>query len=256
MVVGLKCPALAPGIFILEKALRKSVVARFLYEPATKGKNMKRRFAVPAAIALTAHAVLFMGYGRPPIPSKPDSNVLLVENDDSWRDKLPPEPVVTTSDDGESSSNIAVIEGPPVTPEPPPTNIPTGPVITQDWVQERNGTATKLTAFNVGLPAGENLDKGAVTVSMLDDKPRTRYQKSPVYPRSLKSAGETGTVWVDFMVDERGYVHDARVVKSTNPGFNDVTLTAVAEWRFEPGKHKGIPVRFRMSLPMVFDITG
>jgi protein TonB len=91
---------------------------------------------------------------------------------------------------------------------------------------------------------------------MLDDTPRTRFQKSPVYPRLLKNAGETGTVWVDFMVDERGYVHDARVVKSTNPGFNDVTLAALSEWKFEPGKRNGIPVRFRMSLPMVFAITS
>jgi len=211
---------------------------------------MKRRFAVPAAIALTAHALIFMGSGKPPVervklptPVVDDSaKILIVEN-------TPP----PTADPGDGPSDKPKFEGPPGIPELPPTDFPKGIEISQPYVAYTPGNSEIITP-RLEVIGG---DGGRLIGSdMLDDKPRTRFQKSPVYPRLLKSAGETGTVWVDFMVDERGYVHDAHVVKSTNPGFNDVTLAAVSEWRFEPGKHKGIPVRFRMSLPMVFDITS
>jgi protein TonB len=71
----------------------------------------------------------------------------------------------------------------------------------------------------------------------------------------LKNTGITGTVWVEFMVDESGRVHDVQVIKSTNREFNDATLAAVSQWRFESGKRKGIPVRFRMSIPIVFNLN-
>ena len=214
---------------------------------------MKRRFAVPAAIALTAHALIFMGSGKPPVEGvKPPSPVI----DDSTKilivENTPPAAVDPT----DIPSDIPKFEGPPGIPELPPTDFPKGPEMTQPYVAYTPGNSANIVPPLAVKAPGEGNGGNFIGSDMLDDKPRTRFQKSPVYPHLLKSAGETGTVWVDFMVDERGYVHDARVVKSTNPGFNDVTLAAVSEWRFEPGKRKGIPVRFRMSIPMVFDITG
>jgi protein TonB len=214
---------------------------------------MKRRFAVPAAIALTAHAVLFMGYGKPPAEVvKPTPPVI----DDSTKIQVVENTPPAAADSSDDPSDKPKFEGPPGIPELPPTDFPKGPEITQKYVPCTPGDSTSIVPQLSVKNPGDGDGNGLVGVNMLDDTPRTRFQKSPVYPRSLRSAGETGTVWVDFMVDERGYVHDARVVKSTNPGFNDVTLAAVSEWRFEPGKHKGLPVRFRMSLPMVFDITS
>ena len=102
---------------------------------------------------------------------------------------------------------------------------------------------------------GTGLGDAAVSVRLLDNPPRTRFQKAPVYPFAMKTTGTSGTVWVEFMVDETGYVHDVRVLKSTNSEFEEATRDAVSMWRFEPGKRKGIPVRFRMSLPVVFNLT-
>jgi protein TonB len=229
---------------------------------------MKRRFAVPAAIALTAHALIFMGSGKPPVP--PSNGVVIdqkadenrkTEEEDIYSKALEltkNEPVVAPP--VEKSGGGSSEEAPPEIPEIPR---PLGPSerweITQNPAPVISGHGKITTNLGVRVPGngdGTGFGDVSVSVGMLDKVPHTLFQRKPIYPNMLKAAGETGTVWVDFMVDERGYVHDARVVKSTNPGFNDVTLAAVSEWRFEPGKRKGIPVCFRMSLPMVFDITS
>jgi len=213
---------------------------------------MNLTYAIPAAIALTAHALIFVGSGERTIRHDPKLPI----------DPIPdPLPVVQFVDDSPSPktgddepSGKTVIEAPPGVPEPPPTSIPAGPGITQVCNPTPPGHATKIEAGAFG-PHGGEARRTAVTVSMLDDKPYTRFQKIPVYPQSLKSAGITGTVWVEFMVDENGRVHDVRVVKSTNYAFDEATRTAVSDWRFEPGKRKGIPVSFRMSIPIVFNLN-
>lgn len=45
------------------------------------------------------------------------------------------------------------------------------------------------------------------------------------------------------------------VVSSTDHRFEEASLRAVSKWRFEPGKHHGRVVRFRMSVPLVFRLT-
>jgi len=229
---------------------------------------MKRRFAVPAAIALTAHALLFMGSGKPPIAPAAASDVLRPV------DTKPPEEetillkaiefskneLAEMSKSSEKSGGGDRIDTVPHIPEIPR---PDGPRDLVEFTQERvavnyDGHGTKITGLRVpgGEGDGSGLGDAAVSVRLLDNPPRTRFQKEPLYPGSLKSSGITGTVWVEFMVDETGHVHEARVLKSTHAGFEGATLAAVSMWRFEPGKRKGAPVSFRMSLPVVFNLTN
>ena len=216
---------------------------------------MKNRFAVPAAIALSAHALIFVGSGKPPAQPRLVDQSTKTTDDDSWKMQLKPEPM-DFSAGGENGSDQSSAESPPVIPEIPPVNVPSGPEITQIYVHQESGDGTKIPTCNLGDPRIQGANKKALTPDMLDEKPRTRFQREPVYPYSMKVAGTSGTVWVDFMVDEKGHVHDVRVIKSTHPDFENATLTAVSQWQFEPGKRKGIPVRFRMSIPVVFNLTS
>jgi len=216
---------------------------------------MKRRFAVPAAIALTAHALLFMGSGKPPvqfIPATPKD----CPGDDIPKiqvsDTTPP-PVDT---EGSESDGGPKLEGPPEIPELPPTGIPKGAEISQIYVPVQPGHSTTIIpGLQVGPRGQDTNGNKLLSVTQLDDPPRTCFQKEPVYPRSMKGAGTTGTVWVEFAVDEAGRVHDVRVLKSTHPDFEQSTVEAVSTWRFEPGRRKGLPVRFRMSIPVVFKLA-
>jgi protein TonB len=59
---------------------------------------------------------------------------------------------------------------------------------------------------------------------------------------------------VEFGVDEGGRVYDPRVVRSSDALFDEPTLEAVRQWRFEPGRRNGRIVRFRMMLPVEFHL--
>jgi protein TonB len=80
-------------------------------------------------------------------------------------------------------------------------------------------------------------------------------QASPVYPVQDKSLGVTGAVEVEFTVDETGAVINPWVVSSTHRSFEEPTLRAVEKWRFVPGRHHGQVVRFRMRVPVLFNLN-
>jgi protein TonB len=67
--------------------------------------------------------------------------------------------------------------------------------------------------------------------------------------------GLGGEVWVEFALDEAGRVLRARVVRSSDPMFDEPTLRAVAKWRFEPGRKNGRPVSFRMVAPVNYRLS-
>lgn len=216
---------------------------------------MNLTYAVPAAIALAAHALIFLGSGGPPKLSMIVVPPATPPGKDPWEVLLKPEPLPPAPDDDSSAGDKPDVIAPPRIIEPPPISKPAETGITQKYVCVESGTATKLTALNVGMTGGSETSRKQLTIDNLDEKPRTRFQKAPTYPLALKNTGTTGTVWVEFLVDEKGWVHDVRVVKSTNPGFDDATVTALSQWRFESGKRKGIPVSFRMSIPIVFNLN-
>jgi len=224
---------------------------------------MKRRFAVPAAIALTAHALLFVGSGKPPAPASVPAPAVIIEKASKTTDEIVEkiellrDETMAMADPKENAGGGTGEEPPPGVLDLPRINGVGDPLVfTQEVVPIRFGHGTKITnGLSIGTGTGSGLGDAAVSVSSLDNPPRTRFQKEPVYPHTMKTSGTSGTVWVEFVVDETGRVHDARVVKSTHPGFEDATLAAVSMWRFEPGKRKGLPVRFRMSIPVVFNLT-
>jgi protein TonB len=91
--------------------------------------------------------------------------------------------------------------------------------------------------------------------SGLDNPPRTRAQTPPTYPFSLKTSGVSGEVLVEFVVDEYGRVIHPRVVRSTHAEFEAPTLAALSKWMFEPGTRNRAPVRFRMVVPVKFNLN-
>ena len=90
------------------------------------------------------------------------------------------------------------------------------------------------------------------SIADLDQAPRVVYQPAPEYPNELRHKKIAGTVYLLFLVDQGGRVTTPIVQKSTNPAFERPALQAVKRWRFEPGKHNGQTVQFRMRVPITF----
>lgn len=104
-----------------------------------------------------------------------------------------------------------------------------------------------LAAFATSLPAGEK---------PFDEPPMPLRTSAPSYPSQLKRDGVTGMVAVSIMVDEQGNVQEAKVEKSSNPGFDQAALEAVTKWKFKPAKKAGAPVSVKVVIPVKFAIES
>ena len=81
-------------------------------------------------------------------------------------------------------------------------------------------------------------------------------QTEVVYPESMKESGETGRVMVQFIVNKDGSVSDAKVLKSSNDGFNEAALEAIKDMPdWEPGKKDGETVAVEFVMPIVFKLN-
>lgn len=74
------------------------------------------------------------------------------------------------------------------------------------------------------------------------------------YPAALQRAGVTGTVQVQFVVDQTGKVDPAtiQVLSSTVPALAEAAKGVVPEIRFKPGQLNGQPVKSVVLLPIVY----
>jgi protein TonB len=94
-----------------------------------------------------------------------------------------------------------------------------------------------------------------VGIGDLDRVPRAMGQSAPEYPYSMRQAGITGSVTVEFVVGTDGTVLNAEAVRWTHREFVDPAVRAVLRWKFEPGTISGRKVRFRMAVPIEFNAT-
>ena len=223
----------------------------------------RRHFALPAAFVLTLLAFLFFGTSRPPVVVPP----LVVPiktptpkgKEIEIKEYLPPPP----TEPGDPMAKPLSGGGEPL----PPTQIDVPRLPTKDGIivpleparpRSGDGDIRVIPAYyGPGNGPGDRLGPTTdiIPAGLLDKPPRARVQVSPVYPTREKSTGTTGRVEVEFTVDETGAVMNPRVVSSTDRAFEEPTLRAVEKWRFLPGRHHGQVVRFRMRVPVLFNLN-
>jgi periplasmic protein TonB len=231
--------------------------------PKPGGKIMEhRKFALPVAIVLTAHALVL--FGIPSTPTHTDGKRLTTTTTGKAYEipvkPYEPPPLLDPEANKEPVHSDNAGQPPPtqidypqiahpgdfIVPVEPPRLQPKGSV---DRIGDGLGFNPKG-MDGVG-PASPKL----YSPDELDQPPRARLQISPDYPYSAKASGTTGTVEVEFIVDESGAVQSPHVVRSTHSAFDAPTLRAVAKWRFEPGLRLGRPVRFVMRVPVMFNLN-
>jgi periplasmic protein TonB len=218
---------------------------------------MERHFILPLGVAAAFHAGLFFGFPKHAAPTSVAelTRTIITPFFLPSRDKEVVEPENVSS---ESPAKASFEPPNPISPEPLPT-------ITGDWTMpHREVIATLADSTRVsptmlgdvtGVIDGTVINAGDIISSgLLDRAPEARAQSAPIYPHEARHDGRSGTVNVEFTVDESGRVIDPRVVSSTDRIFEDATLRAVAKWRFAPGKRDMQVVRFRMAVPVVFNL--
>ncbi|MBL8860487.1 MAG: energy transducer TonB [Planctomycetes bacterium] len=107
-------------------------------------------------------------------------------------------------------------------------------------------------AVKLDTKAATGADADALfSLQDLDQKPRVIHQPSPILDKEARKR-LPGSVYVLFVVGQDGRVESPIAQSSTDPVFERPALAAVKQWKFEPGKRNGQPVRFRMRVPITF----
>jgi protein TonB len=216
---------------------------------------MDRTIILGAAFSAALHAGLLFGPDRGAVPASVDKPKDKASPFELRLMTDPPEPVAV---DDYSDSAKGPKENLVPTGIDNSTPDPTGFTIDVPRVPPVDVTGIKhLGPVVIGVPHGTGeIPKGMpIDLSRLDNTPRTRSQIPPVYPADARRAGITGKVMVEFVVDEEGRVHDPRVMNSSDRVFEEPSLRAISRWRFEPGRKDGRIVRFRMAVPVDFNLN-
>lgn len=82
---------------------------------------------------------------------------------------------------------------------------------------------------------------------------RTWIQQNLRYPEIAAENGISGKVFVQFAVNSRGEVTDAKVVRGVDPALDKEALRVVmSSPKWVPGKQRGKPVKVQFTFPIVF----
>ena len=93
------------------------------------------------------------------------------------------------------------------------------------------------------------------TASDYEVPPRLLKHTKPKYPKDAYRKKIQGVVLLEFVVDEKGRVADARVLEAV-PGLNQAALDTIESWRFAPATVNGVPVRVKAQAPVAFCIDA
>ncbi len=114
--------------------------------------------------------------------------------------------------------------------------------------------AITIAVVKPGTHLGQGM-KDLFDVANLDQPPVPRVQVAPTFPFEMRRAGISGEVLVEFIVDSRGDVVAAQVIRSSQREFEQPALLAVEKWKFRPGRKGGRAVNTRVQQPITFNLN-
>lgn len=113
----------------------------------------------------------------------------------------------------------------------------------------QRGSSARSGESGQGSGRGNGSARGSGSSEVGSDRWLGLRKASPVYPASAKRQGQQGRVVVQFTVDERGNVVDARVTgPSPYPLLNQEALRTIRRFKARPG------VRATTSQPIIFQL--
>ena len=122
---------------------------------------------------------------------------------------------------------------------------PIGSILTINIDFEVNGVAAYTKLFDQSeKPAiwGERYQYRPFNLNELDAVPRALSRPSPIYPKEWIAEGRTGSVTLDYFIDESGNTRFPRVVGVSDELLGAATIAAVKLWQFDQPLRHGQPV--------------
>lgn len=98
-----------------------------------------------------------------------------------------------------------------------------------------------------------SVDKTICSSDVGCDVPPQRLSGSaPEYPRDELISGRTGKVSILFTVNPDGTTSDFQVESATTKAFADASIAAIRQWKYEPAKFKGEPIKWQVRQVIPF----
>ena len=77
------------------------------------------------------------------------------------------------------------------------------------------------------------------------------------YPEEAKKSETEGTVFISFVVDKKGKIKDATVIKALNPHLDNEALRVIKSMpNWKPGKKDGKKVNVKYTIPINFKLNN
>jgi len=120
-----------------------------------------------------------------------------------------------------------------------------------------NGNGSGLGSGNgngMGPGSGGNTGGGVRQVGGGVSAPSLVYKVEAEFSEEARKAKMSGVVTVGFVVDEKGNVIRARVIRGLGMGLDEKALEAVRQYRFKPAMENGKPVKVEVNVEVNFQI--
>lgn len=109
-------------------------------------------------------------------------------------------------------------------------------------VSKANNDSTVFEAV-AEMPEFPNGDKALMTY----------LSKNIDYPANAQEKGIQGRVIIEFVINKDGSITEAKVVRSVDPELDKEALRVINKMpKWKPGKHEGVPVRVKYTIPVSY----
>jgi TonB family protein len=111
-----------------------------------------------------------------------------------------------------------------------------------------SGTAGSMSA----MAAAQGNPPGVFSVGNGVSAPKLLLKVDPIYPEGAEGSADPRTVQLSIVVNTDGKAENIQVVKSVDPDFDASAISAIQQWRFQPGMNNGAPVNVTARVEVNF----
>ena len=107
------------------------------------------------------------------------------------------------------------------------------------------------------MPRFPGCEKAKNKKACSDRKLYEYLSKNLIYPSRAQDANISGTVHINFVVNENGSISDIKVLRGIGGGCDEAAVHAVKKMpKWKPGRQRGKSVKCRFTLPVNFVLKG
>lgn len=123
------------------------------------------------------------------------------------------------------------------------------------WGQRDGVPGGKLNGMPDGVLGGTGpVEQAPLIVGGEVTPPVLKHKLEPEYPEIARRARLEGRVILEAVISATGSVEEVRILRSSNPLFDEAAIEAVQQWEYEPARQSGRPVAVYFTVDVVFSL--